>query len=65
MREPPTLDLLLMDDACQSVGPVLWSLEVGPERAVPFCSDSRLCSEARSYELESYSRTSEESNHHQ
>ena len=29
-----TLDLLLMDDAGQSVGPVLWSLEAGPERAV-------------------------------
>lgn len=29
-----TLDLLLMDDAGQSVGPVLWSLEAGPGRAV-------------------------------
>ena len=32
--QPMTLDLLLMDDACQSVGPVLWSLEAGPERAI-------------------------------
>ena len=32
--QPMTLDLLLVDDACQSVGPVLWSLEAGPERAV-------------------------------
>ena len=32
--QPMTLDLLLMDDASQSVGPVLWSLEAGPERAV-------------------------------
>ena len=32
--QPMTLDLLLMDDACQSVAPVLWSLEAGPERAV-------------------------------
>ena len=32
--QPMTLDLLLMDDACQSVGPVLWNLEAGPERAV-------------------------------
>ena len=29
-----TLDLFLVDNACQSVGPVLWSLEAGPERAV-------------------------------
>ena len=29
-----TLDLLMMDDASQSVGRVLWSLEAGPERAV-------------------------------
>ena len=32
--QPMTLDLFLMDNACQSVGPVLWSLEAGPERAV-------------------------------
>jgi len=29
--QPMTLDLLLMDDASQSVGPVLWSLGAGPE----------------------------------
>ena len=29
-----------------------------------FCSDNRLCSEARSCELQSYSRTSRDSNHH-
>ena len=32
--QPMTLDLLLMDDASQSVGPVLWSREAGPERAI-------------------------------
>ena len=32
--QPMTLDLLLMNDACQSLGPVLWSIEAGPERPV-------------------------------
>eukprot|EP00435_Cladocopium_sp_Y103_P023347 s4868_g5.t1 len=32
--QPMTLDLLLVDDACQSVVSVLSSIEVGPEKAV-------------------------------
>ena len=42
----------------------MWSVECGVRSLKFFCSDNRLCSEARSSELQSYSWTSGVSNHH-
>ena len=37
---PRTLDLFLMDDACESLGPTEWCLEQGPEQAIPLLNST-------------------------